>query len=232
MPEDKRKGGTWATGYASFKGNYYIFCNIWVPGKTGHDYNSIFIGKNLSWEGKPKININQSTIKKMISGDHQIHIFTIEDNKNVNFIYQEEGKALKVKDTVPVTILWAFEDYLQDVIHLDEDEFFEKHSLYEASYKTVKVNVYERNEETRDKCLECHGYNCSICGFDFYTIYGEVGKNFIHVHHIIPLYKINKEYKIDPINDLIPICPNCHAMIHRRKPELSVDELKNHIKNK
>lgn len=231
VPEDKRKGGTWATGYTSCKGNYYIFCNIGVPGKTGHDYNNIFIGKNLSWEGKPNTNINQPTIKKMISGDHQVHIFTREDNKNVNFTYQGEGKVLEVKDTVPVTILWGFEDYLQDVIHLDEDEFFEEHSLYEGSYKTVKVNVYERNKEARDKCLEYHGYNCSICGFDFYEIYGEVGKNFIHVHHIIPLYKINTEYKIDPINDLIPICPNCHAMIHRRKPELSVDELKNHIKS-
>lgn len=231
VPEEKRKGGTWATGYTSFKGQYYIFCNIGVSGKTGHDYNNIFLGRNLKWEGKSNTNINQSTIKNMISGDYKVHIFTREDNKNVNFIYQGEGKALEVMDTVPVTILWGFEEYLEDVTYLGEDEFSENQSLYEGSYKTVKVNLYERNKVARDKCLEYHGYNCSICGFDFYKTYGEIGKNFIHIHHIIPLYKINKEYIVDPIKDLIPICPNCHSIIHRRKPELSIDELKNHIKN-
>lgn len=234
VPEDKRKGGAWATGYTSYKGNYYIFCNIGVPGKTGHKYNNRFIGKNLIWEGKLNTNINQPTIKKMISEEYKVHIFTREDNKNVNFIYQGEGKALEVKDTVPVTILWGF-DYFsqdkQDVTHLSEDEFSEEDSLYEGSYKTVKVNRYERNKTAREKCLEHHGCTCSICGFDFYKVYGEIGKNFIHVHHIVPLYKINKKYEVDPINDLMPICPNCHAMIHRIKPDLSVDELKKHIKN-
>ena len=234
VPEDKRKGA-WTTGYTSYKDNYYVFCNIGVAGTTGHDYNNRFIGNNLSWYGKTGTNINQPNIKKMISGNSKVHIFTRKDNSNVNFTYQGEGKVLQVKDTVPVNILWGFEEYIDtqnEVIYLVEDEFFERESLYEGNYKTVKVNVYERNKVARDKCLQHHGYSCNICGFDFYEVYGEIGKNFIHVHHIIPLYKVSKEYEVDPINDLIPICPNCHTMIHRRKPELSVDELKSYLKER
>ena len=59
-------------------------------------------------------------------------------------------------------------------------------------------------------------------------MYGEFGQGFIHVHHIVPISKIGKEYKIDPIKDLVPVCPNCHAMLHRGKDEnvLTIDELK------
>ena len=52
---------------------------------------------------------------------------------------------------------------------------------------------------------------------DFENMYGELGKGFIHVHHIVPISMIGKEYKIDPIKDLVPVCPNCHAMLHRCK---------------
>ena len=71
--------------------------------------------------------------------------------------------------------------------------------------------------------------NFGICGFDFEAFYGELGKNYIHVHHIVPLSKINKEYSVDPKNDLVPVCPNCHAMIHRTEPALTIDALKKQI---
>lgn len=69
---------------------------------------------------------------------------------------------------------------------------------------------------------------CQICGLNFTQRYGEVGKDFIHVHHKVPLNQISEEYEVDPVNDLIPVCPNCHAMLHRKVNEkhLSIDELK------
>lgn len=78
------------------------------------------------------------------------------------------------------------------------------------------------------KCIEANGCYCHICGLNFEDHYGKVGKDFIHVHHKIPLCQINKEYVIDPKKDLIPVCPNCHAMLHRRINGkcLGVDELK------
>lgn len=57
-------------------------------------------------------------------------------------------------------------------------------------------------------------------------IYGEIGNGFIHVHHLVPLSAIKENYHLDPINDLIPVCPNCHAMLHRQNPPLTPEELK------
>ena len=65
-----------------------------------------------------------------------------------------------------------------------------------------------------------------LCGFDFGLTYGEVGHGFIHSHHLRELSDIGEQYVIDPINDLRPVCPNCHAIIHKRKPPYSIDEVK------
>lgn len=69
----------------------------------------------------------------------------------------------------------------------------------------------------------------AVCSFDFEKFYGSIGKNYIHVHHVVPLSEIKKEYKLDPIKELIPVCPNCHAIIHRTQPALTVEQLRNHL---
>lgn len=102
---------------------------------------------------------------------------------------------------------------------------------YEGASKQVSVNTYERNAEARTKCIGHHGYKCAVCTFDFEEYYGSIGENYIHVHHIVPLSEIRKEYKLDPIKDLIPVCPNCHAMIHRTQPALSIKQLKSHLES-
>ncbi|MEG4409005.1 HNH endonuclease [Microcoleus sp. MON2_D5] len=65
-----------------------------------------------------------------------------------------------------------------------------------------------------------------MCHFNFEKLFGEIGKGFIHVHHIIPLSEINQEYEVNPIQDLRPLCPNCHAMIHRKYPPFTIEEIK------
>jgi 5-methylcytosine-specific restriction protein A len=96
----------------------------------------------------------------------------------------------------------------------------------EGAKTTVTINAYERNPKARAACVAHHGYKCTVCGFDFSKFYGEVGKDFIHVHHIVSIGKIGKRYEIDPITDLTPVCPNCHAMIHRIEPPLTVEQLR------
>jgi hypothetical protein len=102
-------------------------------------------------------------------------------------------------------------------------------SIIEGAKKSVVVNIYERNPIARQQCLDKHGYVCIICTFDFERKYGEIGKNFIHVHHIKPLSEIDEEYEIDPVKDLCPVCPNCHAMLHRKNPAYMIEEIKNKI---
>lgn len=109
------------------------------------------------------------------------------------------------------------------------EELPRKCQYIEGASKIINVNAYERNEKARLACLSHYGYTCKVCGFNFEKAYGLIGKNFIHVHHVLPISQIKKEYSIDPIKDLIPVCPNCHAMIHKTEPPLTVAVLRKQI---
>ena len=112
------------------------------------------------------------------------------------------------------------------------DEIEPTIGLIEGAKKRITVNSYERNPRARAACIKHHKPVCSICKFDFYTEFGDVGEGFIHVHHIKRISEIGEKYEVDPINDLIPVCPNCHAMLHRKDPPYEIEELKiirNHI---
>lgn len=124
--------------------------------------------------------------------------------------------------------LLAVSDELSDGYEIIE----EGEVYYEGSVTTVKVNKYERNSEARRKCIEIHGCQCKICEFDFEKTYGEAGKGLIHVHHVVPISSIKEEYQIDYEKDLIPVCPNCHAMIHRKIPPYTCGQIKGLLLNK
>lgn len=96
----------------------------------------------------------------------------------------------------------------------------------EGGVKQVTINVYERDPEARTVCIAKFGAICQVCNFDFEKTYGEIGKGFIHVHHKVDLATIGESYQVDPINDLVPVCPNCHAMLHTEKPAMTVELLK------
>jgi len=95
----------------------------------------------------------------------------------------------------------------------------------EGATKKIFVNTYERSTSAREKCVAHYGYNCSVCEFNFGDTYGELGIDYIHVHHLKPLSEIRETYHLDPILDLRPVCPNCHSMLHRHSPALSIEAL-------
>lgn len=95
----------------------------------------------------------------------------------------------------------------------------------EGLLKRVMVNRYERDRVNRSICLHFHGTRCKVCGLSFAAEYGKIGEGFIHVHHLVPVSKMQENYKFDPIKDLVPVCPNCHAMLHRREPPYTPEEL-------
>lgn len=98
--------------------------------------------------------------------------------------------------------------------------------FYEGSAKRVSVNRYERDPKARAICIEYYGTICSCCRVDLGQVYGEIGDGFIHVHHLTPIADIGERISVDPIKDLRPVCPNCHAMLHRQQPPYSVEELR------
>lgn len=103
----------------------------------------------------------------------------------------------------------------------------------EGAVKTILVNKYERNTTAKNECIKFYGTQCKVCGFKFSEKYGLKFENKIHVHHIKPISEIGEEYQIDPIKDLIPVCPNCHMILHSKgKNEVyTIEEVKEMIKN-
>lgn len=109
------------------------------------------------------------------------------------------------------------------------DEVDSRHAYAEGASQQILVNKYERSDEARNECIRHYGAKCQVCDFRFSETYGEIGSGFIHVHHLRQLSEIRSEYVVDPINDLRPVCPNCHAMLHRRNPPYTLDELRSII---
>lgn len=105
------------------------------------------------------------------------------------------------------------------------DEVDSTEIFCEGAVRQIAVNAYERDPKARQKCIDYYGSNCSVCDFNFGKVFGQLGEGFIHVHHLRPISEIAQEYEVDPIKDLRPVCPNCHAMIHRRSPLLSIEEI-------
>ena len=96
----------------------------------------------------------------------------------------------------------------------------------------MKRPEYERNSTNRNEAIKIHGTRCMACGFDFEATYGEIGKNYIEVHHTKPLYSLEQETIVNPRTDLVCLCSNCHRMIHRKRDSiLTLEELKEIIAN-
>lgn len=103
----------------------------------------------------------------------------------------------------------------------------EINSYWEGELGQTTITIHERNVDARNKCIQSKGIKCFVCGFDFEKTYGELGKGFIHIHHVTPISNRDGRYEIEVENELFPVCPNCHAMLHRRKDfTLSIEELK------
>lgn len=114
--------------------------------------------------------------------------------------------------------------------NLFPDEIQQEATYIDGAAIQVTVNRYERDRKARQAALEWHGYQCKVCGIEMTKVYGEIAKGFIHVHHLVPLSEIKEVYQVDPKTDLIPVCPNCHAMLHRQDPPLSPEALNRHMK--
>jgi 5-methylcytosine-specific restriction protein A len=100
----------------------------------------------------------------------------------------------------------------------------------EGTAFTVTVNRYERDPRARAACIAHWGTSCAVCSFSFGDAYGQLGDGYIHVHHLNPLASGAGSRDVDPVADLRPVCPNCHAMLHRQEPPLSIEELREQLR--
>ncbi|CAM4081218.1 HNH endonuclease [Bacillus manliponensis] len=163
-----------------------------------------------------------------------------EHNPSVSI---QEVSMVHYKQNRPKASLWELENQeifkkmfstiqkqCRDKI-VEEDitsELAQEDSFYTEGAATVYYGTrYERDVRNRSMAIEIHGCSCVVCGFDFEKVYGERGKGFIEVHHVKPLSMLESVVEINPKEDLVPVCSNCHRMIHRKKDEiLTVEELR------
>lgn len=168
--------------------------------------------------------------------------FTIDDTEIINRKWLRDLK-IDNKNSVYMPKIWSA--YLNDIdnkknvakvlnkaIETDfSQEELENFYISEGKKVFTYGTRYERSPKLRKKAIQIHGSSCEVCGFNFNKVYGELGRDFIEVHHVKPLYMTNGEQEVDPKTDLVPVCPNCHRMIHRKKSEiLSVEDLQKIVK--
>ncbi|HEX3555680.1 MAG TPA: HNH endonuclease [Thermoanaerobaculia bacterium] len=110
-------------------------------------------------------------------------------------------------------------------LNLEPSEVSPDEQFPEGAVRQIFVNRYERDSRARKICIARYGPTCVVCKFDFGAVYGPIADGFIHVHHIKPLSEIGREYFVDPVEDLRPVCPNCHAVLHFGGKVRSINEV-------
>jgi 5-methylcytosine-specific restriction protein A len=214
-------------------GDLIIFANLGTPGRTGHDFPNRYEddSRTLVWYGKPHSHSAQPTFRRLFDGEIRPLIFVRWDNKNLKFTYLGRPTISSFKDNVviqegieAIEIVFKFEAD-QQASNPGPDGAPTRTGV-EGSRSVVLVNRFERDPSLREACIDYFGTTCQICGFSFEVVYGDLGKDFCHVHHITPLFSLREAKKIDPVRDLIPVCANCHAMLHRPSQVLTPSELR------
>lgn len=97
----------------------------------------------------------------------------------------------------------------------------------EGTARRIVETRYERDPANRLRCIEYYGARCWVCDFEFSESYGDLGAGYIVVHHTLPVSKMGPGYRVDPVAEMVPLCANCHAMVHRVDPPLPPEELRN-----
>ena len=158
-----------------------------------------------------------------------------EDAKNINQVIEELNQVFEFElayfeteltswKNDPARKIRAFPNTEQELIkNTDLPASF----YIEGAKKQTLINRYERNPKARARCIAAHGSACMVCGFDFGIAFGEEFSGKIEVHHKKPISEIGESYVVDPVNDLVPVCPNCHMMLHSKSGGVyTVEELK------
>jgi 5-methylcytosine-specific restriction protein A len=110
----------------------------------------------------------------------------------------------------------------------DEEGFAEGRVLYRLHRSRERNKTLV--EEAKKAAMKQHGHlKCTVCNFDFVARYGDLGLGYIEAHHTVALSELGAEAKTK-VSDLALVCSNCHRMLHRRRPWLTVVDLKSLVR--
>ena len=198
---------------------------------AGYVVSEPFLSKH--WSGEDKDVYRVLIDFEVLLNPKNEPILTLDILKTVNLEKQQwtpqsSGISIKPELVEELEAVW-FDFLTTQKIRLNPYALSgneETKTYTEGTANQITQTRYERNPHARVACINHYGYSCSVCEFDFEKRFGELGKNFIHVHHLTQVATVGKTYQVDPILDLRPVCPNCHAMLHRQNPPLTIEELK------
>ncbi|MBU3214784.1 HNH endonuclease [Clostridium estertheticum] len=201
----------------------FQFDNIIIASAELLDIEKFVIPKDGKYYGAYRFDINSVkifepiTLAEINKIDSNITAFS-QVKQEINSLFMVEIQDLIKSKQMPI---------LPDEL---PRQYYGKRT--EGAKRQIVVNAYERNYKARQACIEHYGCRCVVCGFDFAKFYGPEFEGKIHVHHVKPLSEINESYEVDPINDLRPVCPNCHLALHSKidGKVYDIDELKSKIK--
>ena len=221
------------------------FLKIMERAKWTNDEQIIALYYYLRGAKADKNNKMANELYNLLPNDHSLNSVAL---KLGNFLYLDSSKDGGLKNVTKSDIeIWGnysdnfveLEKKAQEIIATLKKQMYtdlpntleaEARLLPEGAKTNISVNKYERNPKARNECISHHGTTCQICGFDFKDVYGEIGDGFIEVHHKYLISEIGESYEVNPIDDLIPVCSNCHSMLHRKRNEtMDVKELKERI---
>ena len=229
VPRDA-KGGPWDTGIVEHNGEFVIFANVGTEGRTGHDYDNRWLGGFLRWHHRGGSNLDWPSVRRLLDEEAVIHLFWRDSNESP-FEYSGVAKAIEVFASSPVGVLWSFTDAASQPKYFSGSDELGLREYREGSARRTWSNVFERDPAARQACIDHYGHSCVVCGLVFEERYGSIGAGYIHVHHLVPLSEVGEGYQVNPIEDLRPVCPNCHAMIHKRNPPFSINELQRMLRH-
>ena len=179
---------------------------------------SIYIHSNQLEDIKNDLDINVYDVNEERAC--KLCVFKVDSLKDYILNYENHISSKFLRETIN-TAIYDF------IINDENTSIVERSTVSEGKRIEYYTSKYERSKANRDKAVSIHGTKCFGCGFDFEKSYGKRGKGYIEIHHIKPLYEFETEVIIDPKTDLVPVCSNCHRMIHRKKGDvLTMEDLK------
>lgn len=172
--------------------------------------------------------------KAVLAKTNSVYLEKIPESRKPNYwrdgvrAIDEETYHLIISKVSPNKVSEQKTAYISDKIPENYQDSLE--SFSEGKPSKRYVTTYERNPKYRQQAIAIHGNSCAACGFNFGKFYGEYAEGFIHVHHIVPVSEFEKPKEINPETDLVPLCANCHSVVHRKKDNtLSLTELRSLI---
>jgi 5-methylcytosine-specific restriction protein A len=220
-----------------------MYSSVWLfvteektPDRT--QYRDFFDDNSLHFEGQTKKRTDHLIIDHEKEGNEVLVFYRRKRDEFPNFGFKYLGKFEYVKhdpghsDDEPSKFLL----YPVDLAPQDEETASGiSPNLADKTYapsregkeRTRIQTVYERSPKLRAQAVNIHGTTCKVCGFNFGKAYGEFGDGYIEIHHMIPISSIKDEHEVDPSKDLVPVCSNCHRMIHKfREKWMTIQELR------